>query len=376
VLGNDAGNTLSAVLVSGVAHGQIQLQPSGSFTYQPATGYVGEDQFTYKATDGHGESLPVTVTITVGPLPRVLGRNVFYNDSKFDGNDPAANAADDAAIAPDKTALLPGGTATFANYVSYGRGLNGIMIDLLGLPASTLEPADFALRYGNDGTPSGWSTAPNPSAIAIRPGAGPQGSDRITLLWPDHAIPNGNWLQVTILPNAHTGLASADVFYFGCAIGETGNSTADARVNSSDVTLIRLNYSGFGTAPIDSRYDFNRDGKVNSADVTICRNYFSGFTPLLLITAPSGSPAPSETLLGESPGWLGQSAGMAQQSAPQSRPLTDAVLGAGTPFWVSETCLDLAWLDQVGLTKAKGSSSSPDGERREGAAQLDSIFSA
>ena len=45
-------------------------------------------------------------------VANVVGENIFYNDSSFDGNNPAANAADDAAIATDKTALLPGQTAT------------------------------------------------------------------------------------------------------------------------------------------------------------------------------------------------------------------------------------------------------------------------
>ena len=50
---------------------------------------------------------------------RVVGRYVFYNDSRFDGGDPAAGVSDDDAIAPDKVPLLPGGTATLANYTSY-----------------------------------------------------------------------------------------------------------------------------------------------------------------------------------------------------------------------------------------------------------------
>src|SRR5580698_7642731 len=55
----------------------------------------------------------------------VVDEQIFYNDSAFDGNSTAANAADDAAIATDKTPLLPGQTAGFANYTSYSRGING-----------------------------------------------------------------------------------------------------------------------------------------------------------------------------------------------------------------------------------------------------------
>ena len=53
----------------------------------------------------------------------VVGRYVFYNNSVWDGDNPAANGGDDLAIALDKQALLPGQTASFANYTSYSRGL-------------------------------------------------------------------------------------------------------------------------------------------------------------------------------------------------------------------------------------------------------------
>src|SRR5207253_10192587 len=86
----------------------------------------------------------------------VTARQVFYNNSKFDGNNPAANAADDLAIAIDKQALAPGVLATKANYTSYSRGLNGVMIDI-ERPADTLSLADFSFRVGNNNTPGTWN---------------------------------------------------------------------------------------------------------------------------------------------------------------------------------------------------------------------------
>ena len=145
----------------------------------------------------------------------VTGRLVFYNRSAWDGNDPAANANDDNAIAPDKTALLPGGTATFANYTSYSRGLNGIMVDIANLPG-TPTASDFTFKVGNDNTPALWSAAPAPASITVRAGAGTGGSDRVTLIWNDNnldgvvdaneAVAN-QWLQVTVKATANTGLA-------------------------------------------------------------------------------------------------------------------------------------------------------------------------
>jgi len=299
------------------------------------------------ASDGEVEDYAVTISSDVPDG----GRYVFYNRSKFDGNNPAANAADDAAIAPGKQALLPGAKGTFANYTSYSRGLNGIMVDVLGLPVSTLDATDFEFKYGNDNNPAGWSTAAAPTTVAVRAGAGVGGSDRVTLIWADNAIPNGKWLQVRVKANGHTGLAAADVFYFGCAIGETGDSTLDAKVNSSDVTRIRNNYTAFGSAPIESFFDINRDGKVNSGDVTVCRNYFSAFTPMKLITVPAGSPlagAPTPLVSGSA----------ARATAPDS-PYDTVFASNGVLGSPCDWLLDLAWLDQVQPSKPKADSSAP-----------------
>ncbi len=78
---------------------------------------------------------------------QVVGRWVFYNNSAFDGNDAGLNAADDAARATDKVALLPGETATSANYTSYSRGINGLMVDIHRLDG-TPTGRDFEFKVG------------------------------------------------------------------------------------------------------------------------------------------------------------------------------------------------------------------------------------
>ena len=100
-------------------------------------------------------------------LSAVVGRHVFYNNSYFDGNDVAANAQDDGAIAPDKQALLPGGTATFANYTSYSRGLNGVMVDISGLNGRVPTARDLEFRVGNVNDGSTWAVAPAPGPAAV-----------------------------------------------------------------------------------------------------------------------------------------------------------------------------------------------------------------
>ncbi len=110
----------------------------------------------------------------------------------------------------------------------------------------------------------------------------------MTITWDDiagNSIKN-QWLQVTVKAGGNTGLAAADVFYFGNAIGESGNNPANAVVDSADESGSRTHKTGFTAAAIDNPYDYNRDGKVNATDDLIARNNTSA--ELQLISAPVG----------------------------------------------------------------------------------------
>ncbi len=68
VLANDwdfEHQALSAVLVTGPAHGSLTLNANGSFAYTPTNGFVGADSFVYRASDGVNQSSNVTVPIQV-----------------------------------------------------------------------------------------------------------------------------------------------------------------------------------------------------------------------------------------------------------------------------------------------------------------------
>ena len=218
----------------------------------------------------------------------VLERHVFYNHSSWDGDDLEANAGDDHAVAAEKQALLPGETATFANYTNYSRGINGVMIDVRGLPSDRpLTLDDFELRTGRQSVVGSWSAAPTPT-LTVRPGAGDDGADRVTLTWPDHAIENA-WLEIRMKSGPGTLLGHDDVFYFGNAIGETGTTPSNSFVTSIDVIGARDHQRGpFELANIDDVYDFNRDRLVSSIDVILARDHQTGaLNSLPLITAPA-----------------------------------------------------------------------------------------
>jgi len=180
---------------------------------------------------------------------------------------------------------LVGETASFANYTSYSKGINGIMVDIAGL-IGTPGINDFTFKTGNSSDVASWTNAPPPLSISVRAGAGADGSSRVTILWPNNAIQK-QWLQVTVRATAVTGLGAADLFYFGNAIGESGNSAADARVNATDGIAARNNPRATGQAPIDFRYDYNRDRRVNATDEISARNNpTSSLTALQLIHVP------------------------------------------------------------------------------------------
>ncbi len=127
----------------------------------------------------------------------------------------------------------------------------------------------------------------------VRRYEGVNGADRVTLIWPDNAIQK-NWLLVTVLATENTTLAEPDVFYFGNAPGETGNSATDAKVNAFDMLGARDNPRSFlDPAPIDFAFDFDRDARVNAIDMLIARDNPTTFlSALKLITVPVPSPLP------------------------------------------------------------------------------------
>ncbi len=219
----------------------------------------------------------------------VVDRHVFYNNSVFDGHNPAAGIADNAAIDPSKTALLPGQTATFANYTGYSRGLNGIMIDIID-PVAIPTVADFVFRIGNDNYPSGWTTAPDPVSFSVSSPHIPNGKVRVTIIWEDDALRN-TWLQVTALADDNggaLGLDAGDVFYFGNTVGKTRDGSGHAFVDAADFVAVRDNFRGAGNpAPVSDSLDVNKDGLVDHADLALVRDNGTNFqTALKLISAP------------------------------------------------------------------------------------------
>jgi hypothetical protein len=249
--------------------------------------YVGEHGRHYAfysvARDNAGAvelppAVPDATTTVVTETAVIVDRMLFYNNSIWDGYDPAAGASDDGAIATDKQVLQAGSPATVQNVSNYVHGVNGVMIDVAGFVGEPTA-ADFSFRVGNDDFPNAWTTAPVPLSVTVRPGEGMDGSDRITIVWSDGAIQN-EWLEITIRAfdgfSGIIGLTDDEVFYIGSAVGETGDVESDFRVDVVDRNVVANNFAA--GVSIENPYDVDRDGDVDADDVGIVESNFTGLT--------------------------------------------------------------------------------------------------
>jgi uncharacterized delta-60 repeat protein len=226
------------------------------------------------------------------PVPVITGRHVFYNDSAFDGHDPAANGDDLRAIAPDKVALLPGQPATFASVTSYTRGINGVIIEFDGILPGPLTTGDVTFLAAPADTRTAFRTAPVPTAVRRVSGA-EETVTRYAVTWPDGALRNA-WLRVKVYASEWSGLARDDAFYFGNLVGKfnggpTGGSPASLRVDAFDVTATRR--ALFSAAPIEARGDYDRDGRVTPADLAAARGNLGHWIEMMSSASPAARPA-------------------------------------------------------------------------------------
>ena len=128
VLDNDLrepGETLTARLVSGPAHGTLTLNADGSFTYTPNFRFVGSDSFTYVANDGTSESSPATVMFEVWNVAPRGTPNPYH-------------------VKHDTTLSVGAGRGVLANDVdTFGETLTAILLS---------GPTHGTLLFGSDGS--------------------------------------------------------------------------------------------------------------------------------------------------------------------------------------------------------------------------------
>jgi lipopolysaccharide export system protein LptA len=265
----------------------------GTFALNLKSTQIGQDSDLIAL--GASSASPLFITngsIIVTPAA-VTTRQTFYNNSYFDGNNPAITAADlTTAVASDKTALRPSQAATFANYTSYSKGINGVVIEVDNIQYQPLL-SEFEFRTGNTTTPNSWTlmtVAPTMTVESLG-----VGKVRIYFTWPDSTITK-QWLQVLVKAKGPMGLPLDDVFYFGNAIGETGNQATNTFVDGTDFTYTRDNRHNFlNRATITDPADFNRDSLVDVSDLGFTRDNSTNFISALKLFTPPAHTTPNRT---------------------------------------------------------------------------------
>jgi hypothetical protein len=240
---------------------------------------IDGDNVVWQSYDGHDyeimlwnghEVIQLTNNDYDDTTPQLSGSHVAWVGQL--GLDGTTYEIFDAVFAP--------APATFANVSSYTKGINGIMVDIAGAPGP-ISAADFVFKVGNNNSPSTWGTANAPTSISVRAGAGVNGSDRVEIIWTSGA-PFKQWLEVTMLANANTGLEQkdgypagvGDQFYFGNAPGNTGagDTVVNSLVTAVDEAGIRVNNALLSAnIPITNVYDVNRNAGVSAIDESAAR---------------------------------------------------------------------------------------------------------
>lgn len=270
--------TLSASIGSVVKN----ANGSWSWTYTP-TAKTASQTVTITGTDEDGGSSTTTFSITA--LVTITNQKVFYNASGFESTGGVSGALDTGKQLLRATGSTQ--TTTFANVINYSRGINGMILDVAGLEASTLTADDFTFRVSPNGAsgvvdPSVWIAAPNPTVIDVVATAGQP--SRIRLEWADGAITN-RWLQVIVKANANTGLVEREVYYVGHALGEV-NGVAPYRLTSADLSGVQGSISTAIVSITDMR-DVNKDRRITSADLSFLQSRVSNAVLIGNITIPA-----------------------------------------------------------------------------------------
>ena len=182
-------DTLTATLVSGPAHGTLQLNPDGSFIYTHDGGESTNDQFVYAVNDGNGGSTQATVLFAIRPVNDApIGTDDAYitsfgqtlnvgtangllaNDTDAEGSPLSANliygpANGTLTMTPDGAfTYVPdlnfSGTDSFTYEVTDGSSTSSavtVLIDVLPVPPGGGGPGDTGGgdTGGGDGTNPG-----------------------------------------------------------------------------------------------------------------------------------------------------------------------------------------------------------------------------
>lgn len=271
VLANDSdidGDSLSAVLVTGPAHGALVLNANGGFTYTPTENYNGADSFVYRASDGVANSNAATVNLTITPvndapvatadayataedvpLSVAVLAGVLVNDSDIDGNPLTASlvggpAHGSLALNADGSFVYTpaanyGGADSFTYQIADGQG--GTATATVSLTVNPVDDAPVAADDGYNVTENGNLVVGAAGVLANDSDADGDALTAALVAGPAHGAlafnPDGSF---SYAPDA--GYSGADSFTYQASDGGLASNTATvnlaiAPVNSAPIAV-------------------------------------------------------------------------------------------------------------------------------------------
>jgi VCBS repeat-containing protein len=258
VLANDTdadGNTLTASLVTGPAHGSLTLNANGSFTYTPTTGYTGADSFVYRAYDGAAYSANTTVSLTVNAAanraPVAVADKYTINQSTV------LNAAAPGVLANDTDADGNSLTASLVSGPAHGTLTLNANGSFVYTPWTGFNGSDSFVYRAYDGKAYSANSTVSITVKYVAAPAAPKSltataisASQIKLTWADKSTnetgfiiqrktgTSGTWATVaTIAANTtayqDTGLSAGTAYYYRVrATNSGGNSAWSNTVNA------------------------------------------------------------------------------------------------------------------------------------------------
>ncbi|MEQ1828603.1 MAG: RHS repeat-associated core domain-containing protein, partial [Pirellula sp.] len=256
---------------------------SWTWTYVP-TMLISNQLVVITATDKDGGT--ANVDFTLYATPGVARRSVWYAGSSYDSLFGVEGSLDSIRVLAKSSPVTQ--SLSKANVVNSSMGINGIVFDVAGLATQSLSISDFVFRMAPSGvsgvvTPSEWPFAPAPTQIAVTAGTASSPA-RVRLRWADNAIQN-TWLQVMVLANGNTGLATREVYYVGHALGDI-NQDSPYRVTAGDLSLVQSVISNT-IISVDDLRDITKDRRVTAADLSFVQSRISNQVLLQNIIIPA-----------------------------------------------------------------------------------------
>ena len=223
VLANDTDvdhDALTAIVMSGPAHGTVTLNANGSFTYTPAANYTGGDSFTYKASDGTLDSPVATVAIAVAAVNH------------------APIAVADAATTAEDTAVT------------------------IAVLANDTDRDDDALSVGSVGAPLHGTVVIAGQQVTYTPAANYNGADTFTYVVTDgHGGSGTGTVNVTITAVNDAPVAGNDSYSTpedaALTIAAPGVLANDTDVDSTTLTAALVSGPANGTLTFNANGSFS-----------------------------------------------------------------------------------------------------------------------